>query len=262
MPIPDNTTPQNFGSVGAKADPAASSDTGDFSLISLFKRLLSRLTKGQANSAGSLPVVIASDQSRVAVSGKFSATTPSLSDGQTADLQVNTFGFLGVIAGSKIVTGSDGVSNTLLGGSFNAETQNFNTATMGRQAPFKFNGSTWDRQVKPSLVARLISAAASTNGTSVKGSAGNVFRIRGYNAAAALRYLKLYNKASAPTVGTDVPVLTIALPPTAAFDFDLGGADGHYFSAGIAYAITGAAADNDTTALTAGDVTALNITYS
>lgn len=33
------------------------------------------------------------------------------------------------------------------------------------------------------------------------------------NINAAARYLKLYNKASAPTVGTDTPVLTIPLPP-------------------------------------------------
>ena len=32
------------------------------------------------------------------------------------------------------------------------------------------------------------------------------------NPTATAAYLKLYNKASAPTVGTDVPVLTITLP--------------------------------------------------
>ncbi|MCA1831226.1 MAG: hypothetical protein LC750_00500 [Actinobacteria bacterium] len=107
--------------------------------------------------------------------------------------------------------------------------------------------------------ARLLSAAASTNATNVKGSAGRVYCIQGHNAAAAFRYLKLYNKATSPTVGTDTPVRTIALPPGASFvlDFPLG----YSFATGIGYGLTTAAADADTGALTAGDVICLNIDY-
>lgn len=108
--------------------------------------------------------------------------------------------------------------------------------------------------------ARLLSSAATTNATSVKTSAGKLVRIRGYNAAASIRYLKLYNKASAPTVGTDTPVLTLAIPASGSFEFDLG-ALGFPFATGIAYAITGAAADADTTAIAAGDITCLNVLY-
>lgn len=108
---------------------------------------------------------------------------------------------------------------------------------------------------------RLLSAAASTNATNVKGSAGRIYQIIGYNAANALRYLKLYNKAAAPTVGTDTPVKTIALPPQSAFVID--NADlGRYFSTGISFALTVNVADSDTTALTAGDVVALNVDYA
>jgi hypothetical protein len=58
--------------LGAKADAAATTDAGTFSLIALFKRLLERMTTlvkaaGQAAMAGSHPVVIASDQTAVAV---------------------------------------------------------------------------------------------------------------------------------------------------------------------------------------------------
>lgn len=127
---------------------------------------------------------------------------------------------------------------------------------------FALNGATWDRVTKPNSTSRLLSAAASTNATSVKASAGNLHRIRGENTNAARRYLKLYNKASAPTVGTDTPVLTYVLAASAQFDIDVSGAGGHYFSAGIAYALTTAAADADTGALTAGDVACMNITYS
>lgn len=109
-------------------------------------------------------------------------------------------------------------------------------------------------------VHRLVSAAASTNATSVKASAGRVLSIRGYNAKAAVCYLKLYNKASAPTVGTDTPFMTIPLKASDVFyiafeDFGLN------FSTGIAYAITGAAADADTTALVAADVVGLAVVF-
>lgn len=112
-----------------------------------------------------------------------------------------------------------------------------------------------------STVGRLLSSAATTNATSLKASAGRLFKIRGLNNAASIRYLKLYNKASAPTVGTDVPVITIPLRASADFDIDLG-VYGHFFSTGIAYAITGAVADADTTAIVAADILGLNAWYA
>lgn len=112
-----------------------------------------------------------------------------------------------------------------------------------------------------STFGRLVSAAASTNATSVKASAGRVYAITAYNAAATVRYLKLYNKASAPTVGTDVPVLTIAFGPLQQLSLTLMDV-GIYFSTGIAYALTTGSADSDTGALTAADVVGLNIMYA
>jgi len=118
---------------------------------------------------------------------------------------------------------------------------------------------------KSTLVARLLSAAASTNATVVKATPGNLFTIVGVNVNASARYLKIYNKATSPTVGTDTPVATLYLPPTAvgggqfSFNFMSQPLD---FSAGIGFALTTAAADADTGALTAGDVIALNITYA
>ena len=99
---------------------------------------------------------------------------------------------------------------------------------------------------------RLV-AAATTNATSVKTTAGRVYEVHAFNASGALKYLKFYNKASAPTVGTDpvvelYPLAAGALTRIAFED------RGNYFSTGIAYAITGAMADADTTALAANDV--------
>ena len=108
---------------------------------------------------------------------------------------------------------------------------------------------------------KLISAG-STNATSVKASAGVVGLILAINSNAAVRYLKLYNKASAPTVGTDVPVLTIPIPASttgAGVSVPIG-APGLLFTTGIAFALTTGVLDGDTGAVGANDVV-VNLGY-
>lgn len=115
------------------------------------------------------------------------------------------------------------------------------------------------RNIGASSTFRIVSAAASTNASSVKASAGNVGIVTGYNANAAARYLKFYNKASAPTVGTDTPIWTEYLAPQSKFSIPFAGL---YFSTGIALALTTGSADADTGALTAADILALNVAYA
>lgn len=100
-------------------------------------------------------------------------------------------------------------------------------------------------------VAR-VKAAGSTNATSVKGSAGQIYGWYLYNKTTTEKYFKVYNKASAPTVGTDTPAFTLPVPPNggSVHEFTMGIPLG----TGIAYAITGAVADSDTTAVAAEDV--------
>jgi hypothetical protein len=102
--------------------------------------------------------------------------------------------------------------------------------------------------------ARLISAA-STNATSVKASAGAVGFIFAVNLNAAVRYLKLYNKASSPTVGTDTPIATLPIPAsTTGAGFMLPIPGGVAFSTGIALALTTGVADSDTGAVAANEI--------
>lgn len=98
-----------------------------------------------------------------------------------------------------------------------------------------------------------LNSAATTNPVSMKASAGTLFSLNAYNYSASIRYLKLYNKASAPTVGTDVPILVVPLAADNRTSVDVG-VLGMRFTVGIAFAITGAEADNDTTAILAGEV--------
>ena len=97
-----------------------------------------------------------------------------------------------------------------------------------------------------------VKAAASTNATSVKASAGQIYGWSLYNNASLARYFKLYNKASAPTVGTDTPFFTIIIPASGGTNVEW--PHGIPMGTGIAFAITGGVADSDTTAVSADDV--------
>ena len=96
-------------------------------------------------------------------------------------------------------------------------------------------------------------SAGSTNATSTKASAGQVYHVCVNSAAAYPVYLKLFNKASAPTVGTDTPVKI--LEAQAGVPICLASEEGFAFATGIAWALTKGIADADATAVLASDAT-------
>lgn len=115
--------------------------------------------------------------------------------------------------------------------------------------------------MKATQTARLVTAANNTNATLVRAGSLCLRQFTGYNAAATVRYIKFYNKATAPTVGTDTPILTFAAAPTAAFNVQLP-EEGLYVTLGLGFGIVTGSADNDTTAPSANDVVGLNIVYN
>lgn len=192
--------------------------------------------------------------------GEYNSTLPTLVNGGTDALQLDTAGNLRTLATASTITGADAVANTALT-SYLARTE----TSLGTPRPivvanYGFNGTSWDRDRKPNATSRIVSAAASTNATVAKASAGDLFRVTGFNANAAARYLKIYNKATAPTVGTDTPVWTEYLPAQARFELSF--PKGYYLSAGISYALTTGVADADTGALTAADILGLNLAFA
>lgn len=106
--------------------------------------------------------------------------------------------------------------------------------------------------------ASALTTAATTNATSVKTTAGNVYSIEVSNTTATQFFLKLYNKASAPTVGTDIPIATIPIPASSFQQFEFGRM-GKRFTTGIAFAVTAGIAATDTAAVLAGSY--VNINY-
>jgi hypothetical protein len=104
----------------------------------------------------------------------------------------------------------------------------------------------------------IINSAATTNGQLVLTGTSGLQALFASNTGAGAAYVKLYNKATAPTVGTDTPAMLIPVP--AAVGGVPGivqispGFNGYRFALGLGLAITGGAADSDTTAVTAGQV--------
>ena len=102
-------------------------------------------------------------------------------------------------------------------------------------------------------------SAATTNATSVKASAGTIGTITLSNTSAAVKYFKLYNKASAPTVGTDIPILTLLVPAGQTVIFSP--QQGIRLATGIAIALTGGVTVADTAAVALNDL-AVHIDYT
>lgn len=103
------------------------------------------------------------------------------------------------------------------------------------------------------------SSAATTNATLVKAGLTNLSYISINNASAATKFVRFYNKATAPTVGTDTPAMVISVPATSSKEIAL--PVPVRFGLGLGYAITGAAAVLDATAVALNDVQVLLSTF-
>lgn len=132
----------------------------------------------------------------------------------------------------KWTTGADGTANDVSSASPLAATL----------APVASGGATPHKLV----------SATGTNGTSVKAAPAVVYGFIATNTNSSPRFLKLYDKASAPTVGTDTPKYTVAVPRIATGSWP----HGMTFSTGLAVALTSGAADSDTGGVLADEITA------
>jgi hypothetical protein len=109
-------------------------------------------------------------------------------------------------------------------------------------------------------ISIILQGAASINATLVKGASAQLMEISVFNPTAAVIYLKLYNKASAPAPATDVGLLmdVIPVPVNGRVGIEYGNL-GKRFPAGLALATTTGPANTDATAPAAGII--INGTY-
>ena len=92
-----------------------------------------------------------------------------------------------------------------------------------------------------------------TDSTNVKASAGQVFWGFVTNTNAAARYIKFYNSASAPTLGSGTPIARFMIPPNSS-GLQITAEQGLTFSTGIGYTLSTGAADSDTGTVAANEV--------
>lgn len=107
-------------------------------------------------------------------------------------------------------------------------------------------------------------SAASTNSTLVRAGRNLLKVVLPINTTATLYYLKFYDKATAPTCGTDVPIFVIPVPTTGTAGQG-GGVSlpmdtGLQFNLGVGFCLTGGIADNDTTVAATGVAINLGVT--
>ena len=99
----------------------------------------------------------------------------------------------------------------------------------------------------------FVNSLASTNGALILTGTSGLQAFFAANVGASDAWVKLYNKATAPTVGTDVPEMVIRVPANGQVELTPG-FNGYRFTLGLGIAITGASSDSDTTAVAAGQV--------
>ena len=304
----------NENPIGATSDAAASSDTGTFSLLAFFKRLLSTylsplLTRypadieitglsGQINTVNNMLDVAGGGANATdcapngtlyaglivdvvtsgAVTGGtmffewssdntnwkvgYNVATNSQANGQGAAASSQGRYYAGIEARyfrlrlSSAVTGGGSVAVRayLLRQSRIMTEHN----VIISNTPF-VNSAANNSSTNALSVSKRISTA-DTNAAVIKSSAGRIYSIFASNNSASWRYLKIYSKATAPTVGTDVPVAVYGIPPGSAMQQNY--ADiGYYNSLGLVMAITAGIADSDATAIAANEV-AVTIMYA
>jgi len=172
----------------------------------------------------------------VLMGGTFTTTLPTVTTGQAVNVQTTA-------RGEQLVAISSGATAVAVKAASTAVAATDPALTVG---------------ISPNMTvtASAINSAATTNATSVKATAGTVFSITASNTGAAAAFVKFYNLATAPTVGTSVPVITLSIPASGTVNVPFG-PFGYRFATGIALAITNLAADTDATAVAAAQVKVL-----
>lgn len=256
------------------AATAARQDTGNASVASIDSKTPAL---GQALAAASVPVVLTAAQistltplSSVSISGTVTVGSHEVTNAGTFAVQVDGSALTALQLIDDVIFTDDAA--------FTPGTSK--VAAIGMQADETATDSvdegdigcprmTLDRKqivtdlphTAGGLTSHKTVSAASTNATSVKNSAGQLYEIMASNVNAAARYLKLYNKASAPTVGTDTPVWTLIIPGnTAGGGIAKSIPKGLEFSTGIAFALTTEATDAGTTGVAANELV-VNLGY-
>lgn len=232
-------------------------------------------SNGQATSANSSPVVLASDQSAVPVSGTFYQATQPVSLASVPSHAVTNAGTFATQVDGAALTAlqliDDPVGSTASAVPAKAMYVGFSDGT-NVVAPrvnvngdgvaasllqghnlFGYNGSAYDRlrtRTGASTGTLAVSDLPATSGglsivtgsvgataTAIKASAGQLYGYHILNTTAAVAYVQLFNVAAGSvTLGTTVPVMSIGIPASGGVTVNFD--KGIAFSTAISFACT------------------------
>lgn len=156
------------------------------------------------------------------------------------------------------VSGIQGDGANLRVSALQTDAANLNvSAKSGDAGTFRVSAELFASNTGGLTIYRSISVSASQN---VKSSDGKIYGWYAYNYDNVTAYLKFYNVSGAVNLGTDTPIMTVGIPPSAAANVEFPhGLDG--FSNGIGIAATSGAPD-DNTAAPAASAVGLNLFYT
>jgi hypothetical protein len=188
------------------------------------------ITLGSKVSATSIPVVIASDQTAIPVSGSFTATFGGTTNVNLIQVGGTTFSLGAKVSATSIsvVLASDQATVSVSG----SLTASFQAATS----------------------ASVVATSSAVAPVAVKAASGTLYGVSLYcNNTTNPVFLRLYNLATGSINGTSVPNVIIGVPPGDCREMVLP-TGGVTFNTAISYQITQLGAANDTTAVNANDL--------
>ena len=242
---------------------------------------------GQTNASGSLPVVIANNQSVIPVSGSFTAVIGTTAvnivqvsgatvalgstlmassfpivlatDQPNIKVQLQT-GSTPIGTVSAIQIGTWAINMTQVGGNAVALGQ----TTMASSIPVTFASNQSALTISGTITATLgsatpnnfvtVSAASgAVTAVNVKTTSGTLFGMTLYNNNTATPvFMKLYNLTAAAVNSSVLPIMRLGISP--GFPFEMTRSNGVAFTTALSYTITGLVATNDTTTVNTDDI--------
>jgi hypothetical protein len=165
----------------------------------------------------------------ISVAAIYPSTTPSFTNLDRAALAVNTNGILSTASVNPLQVGTAG-------------------NPINEVITFQGANTVIESTIK---TAKYISTGTSLDSTILLTTASYFKLLQAFNNGTTAAFLKVYDKSTAPTVGTDVPITTVCIP---AGRGALGVSAPIKVSNGLSFVITANPTDSDTTAVAANQV--------
>ncbi len=265
--LTDASTNSPFVIVGNQSSTNAAVTTAQQSYSMLFNGTTWDRTRGDVNGTwanGNVASGVADSGNPLKIGAVFNTALPTVTNGQRVNLQSDANGRQIVTApllqtaqgaASSGVLGTIGLANVVGNALPVYSTGNTNALEMTTRGALKivnYGGA--------SVSGKFVSAA-SNNSTLVSATVSVVYDIQAYNNSATIAYFKVYNKATAPTCGTDVPVATYLIPAsTNGAGTNITFMSGLGLGLGFGYCLTTGIADTDNTS-TAANTVVVNFNY-